>query len=128
MRLSRKKAIELCIELWTYLARYGKEKEDWPRWEKYKKYGHFNKYQGEWFVNNHCWFCEYSQQKSNCFDVDCYECPLPEDGDDIEFRCEVGSNRLYYLWNTAKTSHTRKKYAKLFLEQIKAIPIRRQKK
>ena len=47
MRLTRKKAIELCIELWTWLAETGKYRREWPEWEKY----------GD--ILNYCWFCEY---------------------------------------------------------------------
>ena len=105
MRLSRKKAIALCIELWEWLAETGEEwKADWPGW---KKYGNIC-----W---SHCWFCEYSNRKlKNDTGVECRECPLS--GKDFE--CD----RLYYgEWKAAKTPHARKKYAKLFLEQIKSI-------
>jgi hypothetical protein len=48
MRLTRKKALEICVELWTWLsqdeARY---KEGWPGW---RKYGH---------MTNRCPCCEY---------------------------------------------------------------------
>ena len=121
MRLTRKKAIELCIELWTWLAKTGKKKEDWPEWEKYKKYGTWHKRYREWNVTNNCWFCEYTRQKSKSWDVDCFECPLPEDGEDMEFRCERGKHSLYEKWNLAKQTRTRKKYAKLFLAPIKRL-------
>jgi len=118
MKLTRKKAIELCIDLWTYLARTGKGKTDWPRWEKYKKYGTY-KY-GVWSVCNDCWFCEYTKQKSNAFDVDCHECPLPI-YTNTSFRCELDRKLKYRFWNKAKTKMNRKKYAKLFLEQIRGL-------
>jgi len=96
MRLSRKKAIELCIELWTWLAKTGREKEDWPRWKIY----------GDYVVND-CWFCEYSKE------VGCSRCPLEK-----KFSLTCGST-FYGNWTRARFPRTRKKYAKLFLEQIK---------
>ena len=116
MRLTRKKAIELCIELWTWLAKTGKLKEDWPKWEEYsKKYGSDDIYSP---VCNHCWFCEYSCQRSSSMLLNCKFCP---------YRIKYGhchSNKKdvlnhYGHWFEAKTPRTRKKYAKLFLEQIK---------
>ena len=50
MRLTRKKAIELCIELWAWLAKTGKRKWAWPEWEKYEE------------IENDCWFCEYDKK------------------------------------------------------------------
>ena len=105
MRLSRKKAIELCIELWTWLAETGKKKGDWPEWEKY---GH---------INFNCWFCEYDLQrrgKNKDYQMLCRSCPLGG-----------GFNKClatyYDNWGDAKTPRARKKYAKLFLKQIKQL-------
>lgn len=107
MKLSRKKAIELCIELWTWLAKTGKEKGDWPKW---KKYG---------IIHNDCWFCEYGRyrkRKNKSSDKSiCVHCPLRQQ--DIK-GCYAFA---YGNWEEAQTSRTRKKYAKLFLEQIKTI-------
>lgn len=98
MRLSRKRAIELCIELWTWLAETGKFKKDWPGWKKYT-------------ALHYCWFCEYSEQKADNL---CDECPLG--GDYME------CNNLYFCkWKMAKTDKDRKKYAGLFLEQIRTL-------
>ena len=99
MRLTRKKAIELCILLWTWLAKTGKMKEDWPEWGKYQ-------------ALHHCWFCEYGSQKDESL---CDSCPLVGEGD---VRC----NSLYFgEWKEAETDKGRKKYAGLFLEQIKSL-------
>lgn len=107
MRLTRKKAIELCIELWTWLAKTGKKKEDWPEWEKYCK------------AMSDCWFCEYDDQMLNLYKrktrSSCGYCPLITSG---LGRCE---DTLFNKWSNARTPRTRKKYAKLFLGQIKAI-------
>ena len=98
MKLSRKKAIELCIEAWTIHAETGCIKSELPA--KHRE------------IHNSCWFCEYSVQKNGCI---CDGCPLPGDND---IRC----NDLYFgEWKAAYTPRTRKKYAGLFLGQIKSL-------
>ena len=99
MRLTRKKAIKLCIEAWTICAKTGCKKSELP--EKHR------------IINCECWFCEYDDQKSPVYK--CLKCPLPGNED---LRCE---DMYYGKWIEAKQIHTRKKYAKLFLEQIKKI-------
>ena len=100
MRLTRKKAIELCIEAWTILAKTGCTKEELP-----------GKHQG---INCDCWFCEYDHQKSP--NIKCVKCLFP--GDD-SLRClEI---KAFTKWDDAKQTRTRKKYAKLFLKQIEAL-------
>lgn len=98
MKLSRKKAIELCIELWEWLAKTGKQKRDWPRWgEIEKKYG---------FISSHCFFCKMT--------FGCEECPYYE-----KFgHCMDG---IYGKWLMAESIEDNQKYAKLFLEQIKML-------
>ena len=110
MRLTRKKAIELCIEAWTWLTKTGKKKRDWPEWEKYEKYGTFSEFSDEWEVESDCWFCEYDSQHQR----GCCSCPL--DGDFNQCL-----DMYYGQWDSAKTPRTRKKYAGLFLKQIKSI-------
>ena len=109
MRLSRKKAIKLCIELWTWLAKTGKKKVEWPEWEKYKAY---NKP-----IDSHttydCWFCEYGYQRNTMSDR-CKSCPYNR-----KYGHCFNPESYYDLWEEAKTPLIRKKYAKLFLEQIK---------
>ncbi len=106
MKLTRKKAIELCIELWTWLAKTGKEKDEWPEWGKYGQ------------TEFYCWFCEYDVQRRdrNKKEVMCCSC------------CPIGyglngciKHTHYIDWATAKTPRSRKKYAKLFLAQIKTL-------
>lgn len=100
MRLSRKKAIELCIELWTWLALTGKLKKDWPKWKKYKLVS----------PTTYCWFCIYDEQ----FMDDCDKCPLVPK--------YTGCSGTYFAnWVSARFPRTRKKYAKLFLEQLLTI-------
>ena len=104
MKLSRKKAIALCIELWTWLAETGGVKEDWPGWKKYK------------YIINDCWFCQHSSQNGV---VKCNEhCIYSKKYG----HCNPDRSLSYFgHWFKAKTPKTSKKYAKLFLEQIKTI-------
>jgi hypothetical protein len=113
MRLTRKKAIELCIELWTWLAETGKAKEDWPEWKKY----------GE--IRHRCWFCEYtvyreSVNKNKEGSICGKYCPLKVYGGCIG-GIDGKDGTFYNGWDDAIFPRTRKKYAKLFLKQIKAI-------
>lgn len=57
MKLTKKKAIEISIELWTWLAKTGRKyKSDWPRWKEYGR------------MQDDCALCE-------CF-IDCDICPI----------------------------------------------------
>lgn len=103
MKLTRKKAIELCIELWTWLAKTGKEnKEDWPGWDR--KYAIMD-----------CFFCEYApvDKKRGL----CKRCPWWQK----HGHCYRNINSPYRKWCEAEIPRTRKKYAKLFLGQIKSL-------
>ena len=120
MRLTRKKAIELCIELWTWLAKTGKHKKEWPDWEKwYKKSNDATP-----LLANQCWFCYYdnfttkgTRRKNGGH---CQNCPYYK----VFGHCyrEKPHPTYYWKWEEeAETPRTRKKYAKLFLEQIKTL-------
>jgi len=105
MRLSRKNAIKLCIEVWTWCAETGKPKEDWPEWDKY----------GD--IDNDCWFCEYDEQqkKKKRLQSCCGDCPL---------KIKLGhycSKTAFGYWVKVETIEDRKKYTKLFLAQIKTL-------
>ena len=113
MRLTRKKQIiKLCIELWTWLAKTGKMKSQWPEWEKYpfaKEYPY-------------CWFCYFDNNtlagRPRKGGGGCVFCPYYKKyGHCNSFKTEPP----FYKWNNVTTPRTRKKYAKLFLEQIKAL-------
>lgn len=74
--LSKRLALKICYELWTWLAQNpGEYKYDWPGWEKYVKYT-----QGDNFKQD-CPCCEWIwQQKGlsadNCFSEGAEYCPL----------------------------------------------------
>ncbi len=111
MKLTRKKAIELCIELWTWLAKTGRDKPEWPDWEKYES------------ISLYCWFCEYDNRQRERYGKSelCLYCPLARElGVKCEAKVEEGKT-LYDKWSEAKTPRTRKKYALLFLGQIQSL-------
>ena len=100
MRLTKKKAIEISIELWEWLAETGKRKGCWDGWDKYGR------------MTAGCALCEYDKQHGDS----CESCPYYECYEDCE---EAG--KPYNLWHYARTRQTRKKYAKLFLEQLRGL-------
>lgn len=106
MKLTKKKAIEITVELWTFLAETGDEKGAWGGWETYGQmiYG--------------CPLCEYSHHCLNWGRGRCGSCPYYK-----KFGCCYGDEEdtIYSLWEEAHTPRTRKKYAKLFLEQLKQL-------
>lgn len=103
MKLTKKKAIGLSVELWEWLAETGKGKWDWPRWEEFG------------VVESACFLCEYQEQRDPD-DIDCIDCPYCK-----KFgQCDSGSTP-YLLWAGATTMAKRKKYAKLLLEQLREL-------
>jgi len=100
MKLNRKKAKEICIELWTDLAKTGKYKKDWAGWEKYGG------------MDNDCPFCEFACNSAGGVVDACDRCPIVESGwvDCYEMGFEE--------WVRARQPRTRKKYAKIFLERL----------
>ena len=97
MRLTKKKAIEISIELWSWLAETGGLKEDWPGWEEY----------GE--MNASCALCE-------CAGGVCSKCPYRTR---FSHCCENGTP--FDKWDLARTPKPRKKYALLFLGQLREL-------
>ena len=81
-------------------------KKDWPEWEKYGN------------IQDECWFCEYASQRQGANKTDgsiCVYCPYYK---------TIGKKCFYSYfddWDDAKTPRTRKKYAGLFLKQIRSL-------
>lgn len=115
MRLTAKKAVELSIELWAWLAETGREKKEWPGW-KHNGGEHET-------VAILCFLCEYNtrREERNQFSVnnlDCEFCPYHAkygDCDDDE------GQSPYAKWVDAENEIDKKNYAKQFLEQLKEI-------
>ena len=107
MRLTRRKAIEIAIELWEWCAETGKDKRDWPDWEKY----------GEMYAG--CPLCQYSRQERVEGESDCGRCPWWEKfGDCISDDMPL---TIYEHWENAATPKTRRKWASKFLAQLKEL-------
>ena len=104
MRLTKKKAMEICIVLWTYLEETGNEKEDWSGWEKY----------GE--MDMDCPLCEYHYQNPPKEDDKC-NCPL--DRPPFYGCCDPPSE--FRNWNNVAGKADRKRFARAFLKQLKEI-------
>ena len=58
-------ALDLSIELWIWLAKTGKEKEEWPSWGEFPREN----------VAYDCFLCEYTNQRNGNLH-DCQGCPL----------------------------------------------------
>jgi len=105
MKLTKKRAIDLSIELWEYLKDTGKYKGDWPKWESL----------GEFLFD--CPLCEYQDGHGwDWVDNTCTSCPYYQK----YMRCSE-NEAPFIEWTKARTKGGRKKYASLFLEQLKAI-------
>jgi len=122
MGLTAKKAIDISIELWTWLAETGaKEKKEWPQWEKYGK------------MMFDCPLCEYSSQRESknkrAYLIKCLLCPYYKQfgrcirfsSSFLYFGISMASPSYYEEWAMARTRKARKKYARLFLGQLKEL-------
>lgn len=100
MRLTKKKAIDISIELWEWLAETGEtRKKDWNGWNKYG------------YMWAYCALCKYARQRGGA----CGYCPYYE----VFGLC--GDTNPYGRWLYAETPKTRKKYALKFLEQLRSL-------
>ncbi len=103
MRLTKKKALDISIELWEWMTEDGNEnKSDWPEWKKYGEMVH------------DCPLCAYVGKKGR-WTHRCKKCPLKWG----RFGCQYNRVSQYNNWLRANNPTDRKKYAGLFLEQLK---------
>lgn len=106
MKLTRKKAIKLSIELWEWMAeKEERYKDDWPKW---KEFGG---------MENNCPLCEYVGHEGT--KMNCPKCPLGWG----MYGCEEADHSMYREWKESiwQIKPTRKKYAGLFLAQLKEL-------
>lgn len=110
MRLTRKKAIELSIELWTWLAETGQTKRDWVGWDE-----NGGKFSG---ILAKCFLCEFvcRTSKRQNKSPTCSDCPYYQK---YGYNCQDSKNP-YCLW-CSNNKVEKKKYAKQFLEQLKTL-------
>ncbi len=106
MKLTRRQAIDKSIELWEWLAETGKEKKDYP-WE------------GK-VPTVECYLCEFThghREYVRALIETCRKCPYVEQ---YSRACQA-LDTTYYKWLDATTPKAGKKYAALFLEELKAL-------
>ncbi len=108
MRLTKKKAIEISIERWTWLAETGDYKWNWPGRDEYGP------------LRAHCALCEYSARrlaanKATWEEGKCPSCPYFK-----KFGPCYGDTP-YLEWITAPTLEDRKLHAAAFLAQLKQL-------
>lgn len=105
MGLTKKKAISISLELWTWLAETGGLKPYWPGWEKY----------GEMIA--HCALCEYNFYRLSVKRIggDCPYCPY------FEKFGHCSKDTPYFEWSVAHLEKDRKRYAGEFLAQLKEL-------
>ena len=109
MKLTAKKAVELSIELWEWVAETGGEKGEWPEWKI-----NGGKYP---FVTMWCFLCKYTFYPKSFWDSECNaKCPYYG-----KYGICYKDGGIYRKWEDAQTKPTKKKYAQQFLEQLKEI-------
>ncbi len=105
MKLTKKKAIEISISLWAWLAETGRDKYEWDGWAKYGG------------MNSWCALCEYSrrQWETKGYLADyCDYCPYF-----LSFAKQCTDKKSpYYQWQNQDDEASRKKYAAKFLKQL----------
>jgi len=109
MKLIAKKAVELSIELWEWLAETGEDWKDyWPKWKE-----NGGKYPA---VSHDCFLCEYAGFKTWNKEA-CKSCPYF-----IKYKARCyWENKPFGKWECAYTDGDKKKYAKQFLKQLKTL-------
>lgn len=104
MELTEKEAIQKSIELWEWLLESGSGwKCEWDGWSKYPH------------IQNHCFLCQYNAEHGGGMGYICPDCPYAK-----KFGCCENGNEtgVFDKWRRSETKRTKKKYAKLFLEQL----------
>jgi hypothetical protein len=111
MKLTKKKALKICVELWDWLSKHpNSKKEDCPKMDKYSD------------MENDCSCCEfvlqnfaYKHQAEFCSGTEfCNHCPLKRlwgSNDDGLFDCE-DTESPYNKWKFSE-SKEKQEYAKI---------------
>ncbi len=105
MKLTKKQAIDLSIELWECLAKTGNgSKASWPRWKEFGS------------IDADCFLCEYNGKKHDSYGVRiCTRCPYYKNYGHCWER-----ESPFMMWG-GDDKKANKKYAALFLEQLKEL-------
>ena len=118
MKITKKRAIKLHRELWSWLSEHPKaEKSEWPGW---KKNGGT-----ELEIEHYCFCCEYVKQFVNYYeeDLNCKLCPVkwPDESCQAPF-----ISKKMYLFDKWHYAYMDEKIE--FAKQISKLPERRKRK
>lgn len=101
MKLTAKKAVELSIKLWTWCAETGKDKDEWPEWERNS--GQYPEVQSD------CFLCEYAEHG-------CVACSYF-----TQYGACINAGTSYDKWDHARIEIARRNFAQQFLNQLKKV-------
>ncbi len=109
MKLTKKEAIDISIELWRWLAKTGaNHKSKWPGWKKYGR------------IQNDCPLCEYTLflSEGNRIGIheSCTDCPYA-----ASFGHCLSTTNPYRRWITLYDKKERRHEAQLFVEQLEEL-------
>ena len=106
MNLTREQAIDRSIELWEYLAETGDwGKSSWPRWKEFGR------------IDADCFLCEYNGREADKTGLRiCTRCPYYQ-----SYGYCIKEGSPFMLWEEWEDRKANKKYAALFLEQLKEL-------
>ena len=103
MRLTKKRAVDISIELWEYLAESGGDEDDKHKWVL-DNYGEYE---------SDCALCEYGKRHQS---RQCAVCPYHK-----FFGSCLDEESPYCKWDDAQRKVSRKKYAAECVKQLKEI-------
>ena len=110
MKLTKRKALEVTREEWTWLAETGgPRKKDWPGWAVYRKMEH------------NCPCCEYDKRANAEFGKLCSRCPLYPRLKDLSYAymCEF-PGEPYKRWSEETSIEGRKDWAQRMVDLCNA--------
>ena len=108
MRLTKKLALKITLELWTWLAETGEWKWAWPGWKKYDP---------EMAFASNCPLCEYCYRHGTSFEwsqKSCGECPYKQ-------ATGVKCLRYFNSWIGAVSRFERKVAAQACVDQLRKM-------
>ncbi len=105
-RFTRKSAIRLCIELWTWCAQTGRHKNNWPKWPTIR-----TDYNRKFTAT--CPFCEYVKRIPP-INVACESCPYKQ----VFGYCWEGP---FHSWGYFSSRRIKSLMADAFLKQLKTL-------
>ena len=114
MKRTRRQALALCEEMWRTLSKTGNS-------SKLSALGTLGETRGDWdefvYTAAECFACEYHKEHLNQTCLNCICTKIWNVGNKKTWIADcAGSTSPYYRWNQARTTRTRKKYAKIIAD------------